>query len=213
MAQTLEQIKTYPGMEEGMVQKALDDAVKIVKENLSVFTDKFQSSNSFDGFYEATENVEWTTGFWTGVIWLAYEHTGDEAFRKAAEVQVESFLDRIENKIDVNHHDMGFLFSLSCVAAYKLTGNEHAKKAALLAADHLAERYRDKGRFLQAWGNPGEPKEYRLIIDCLLNLPLLYWATEVTGDPSYEEKSGKSYKNCNEMHSSSGSFHLPHSFL
>jgi len=71
----------------------------------------------------------------------------------------------------------------------KLTGNEHAKKAALLAADHLAERYRERGKFLQAWGNPGEPKEYRLIIDCLLNLPLLYWATEVTGDPSYEDKA------------------------
>ena len=109
MAQTLEQIKTYPGMEESMVQQALDDAVAIVKKNLTKFTDKFQSSNSFGGFYEETENVEWTTGFWTGVIWLAYEHTGDEAFRKAAEVQVESFLNRIENKIDVNHHDMGFL--------------------------------------------------------------------------------------------------------
>ena len=96
VAQHIEQIKTYPGMEEGMVQKALDDAVKIVKENLREFTDKFQSSNSFDGFYEATENVEWTTGFWTGVIWLAFEHTGDESFRKAAEVQVESFLNRIE---------------------------------------------------------------------------------------------------------------------
>lgn len=189
MAQTLEQIKKYPGMEAGMVQQALNDAVKIVKENLSEFTDKFQSPNSFDGFYQATENVEWTTGFWTGVIWLAYEHTGNDAFQKAAQVQVESFLERIENKIDVNHHDMGFLYSLSCVAAYKLTGNEHAKKAALLAADHLAERYRERGKFLQAWGNPGEPKEYRLIIDCLLNLPLLYWATEVTGDPSYEDKA------------------------
>ncbi len=189
MAQTLEQIKKYPGMEAGVVQQALNDAVKIVKENLTEFTDKFQSPNSFDGFYQATENVEWTTGFWTGVIWLAYEHTGDDAFQKSAQVQVESFLDRIKNKIDVNHHDMGFLYSLSCVAAYKLTGNEHAKKAALLAADHLAERYRERGKFLQAWGNPGEPKEYRLIIDCLLNLPLLYWATEVTGDPSYEDKA------------------------
>ena len=189
MAQTLEQIKKYPGMEAGMVQQALNDAVKIVKENLTEFTDKFQSPNSFDGFYQATENVEWTTGFWTGVIWLAYEHTGDDAFQKSAQVQVESFLDRIKNKIDVNHHDMGFLYSLSCVAAYKLTGNEHAKKAALLAADHLVERYRERGKFLQAWGNPGEPKEYRLIIDCLLNLPLLYWATEVTGDPSYEDKA------------------------
>lgn len=189
MAQTMETIINYPGLDAAGVKAALDEAVKIVKANLPEFTEKFQSSNSFDGFYEATENVEWTTGFWTGVIWLAYEHTGDEALKQAALIQVESFLERIEKKIDVNHHDMGFLYSLSCVAAYKLTGNEHAKKAALLAADHLAERYREKGQFLQAWGNPGEPKEYRLIIDCLLNLPILYWATEVTGDGSYAEKA------------------------
>lgn len=189
MSQTFESIKGYPGVEEGMVKKALDGACAVVKSNLPMFTTKFQSSNSFDNFYEPTENVEWTTGFWTGVIWLAYEHTGDEAFKEAALVQVDSFLERIEKKIDVNHHDMGFLYSLSCVAAYKLTGSETAKKAALLAADHLAERYREVGNFLQAWGNPGEAKEYRLIIDCLLNLPILYWATEVTGDKSYAEKA------------------------
>ena len=57
-----------------------------------------------------------------------YKRQGEERFKKSAEIQVESFLHRIENKIDVNHHDMGFLFSLSCVAAYKLTGNETAKK-------------------------------------------------------------------------------------
>ncbi|MDO5349669.1 MAG: glycoside hydrolase family 88 protein [Lachnospiraceae bacterium] len=185
MAQTLEGILNYPSMDGKEAREALDRAAAIVKENLTEFTYHFQSSNSFNGFYQPTENVEWTTGFWTGVIWLAYEATGDVSFRKAAEIQVESFLERIEHKIDVNHHDMGFLFSLSCVAAYKLTGNEHAKKAALLAADHLAQRYRERGKFLQAWGNVGEPKEYRLIIDCLLNLPLLYWATEVTGEQRY----------------------------
>ena len=172
-----------------VAEQALDGACRLVKENLPQFTTKFPSSNSFDNFFVPTENVEWTTGFWTGVIWLAYEHTRDEAFKQVALIQVDSFLHRIEEKIDVNHHDMGFLYSLSCVAAYKLTGSEPAKKAAILAADHLAQRYREKGQFLQAWGNVGEPKEYRLIIDCLLNLPLLYWASEVTGDPSYAEKA------------------------
>lgn len=189
MAQTFESISRYPGTTKEQRQEAMEQAVKIVRANLATFTDKFQSSNSFDGFYEPTENVEWTTGFWTGVIWLAYEYTGEAVFQEAGDIQVESFLKRIREKIDVNHHDMGFLYSLSCVAAYKLTGNEHAKEAALLAADHLAERYREKGQFLQAWGNPGEPKEYRLIIDCLLNLPILYWATEVTGEKSYVEKA------------------------
>lgn len=189
MAQTFESISRYPGTTADQRTAAMEQAVAIVRANLEKFTTKFQSSNSFDGFYEPTENVEWTTGFWTGVIWLAYEYTGDVVFKEAGEIQVESFLERIREKIDVNHHDMGFLYSLSCVAAYKLTGSEHAKEAALLAADHLAERYREKGQFLQAWGNPGEPKEYRLIIDCLLNLPILYWASEVTGDRSYAGKA------------------------
>lgn len=187
MAQTFETIMEYAPADQKLAKRALEQAVGIIREDLLEFTDHFPSSNSFGGFYEPTENVEWTTGFWTGTIWLAYEYTGEERYKKAAEVQVDSFLNRIQNKIDVNHHDMGFLFSLSCVAAYKLTGNETAKKAALMAADHLAERYREKGRFLQAWGNVGEASEYRLIIDCLLNLPLLYWASEVTGDARYAE--------------------------
>ncbi|MFR1833967.1 MAG: glycoside hydrolase family 88 protein [Lachnospiraceae bacterium] len=189
MSQTFNSIKQYPGTDSAMCHAAMDSAVSIVRQNLKEFTHSFKSSNSFDNFFEPTENVEWTTGFWTGCIWLAYEHTGDEAFKEAALIQAQSFLERIENKIDVNHHDMGFLYSLSCVAAYKLTGSEVGKKAALLAADHLAERFRTVGNFLQAWGNPGEPKEYRLIIDCLLNLPLLYWASEVTGDSSYADKA------------------------
>ena len=189
MAQTFESLKNYPSTTEEERKAAMDQAAAIAKSNLAEFTYKFQSPNTFGGFYEPTENVEWTTGFWTGVLWLAYEYTGDEAFRQAGDIQVESFLTRIREKIDVNHHDMGFLFSLSCVAAYKLTGNEQAKEAALLAADHLAERYRETGKFLQAWGNPGQASEYRLIIDCLLNLPILYWATEVTGDPSYADKA------------------------
>ena len=113
MAQTLNTIRNYPGMEEGMTTTALNGAVAVIRENLPVFTEKFQSSNSFGGFYEPTENVEWTTGFWTGSIWLAYEHTGDEAFKKAADIQVESFLERIEKKIDVNHHDRAFSPRLS----------------------------------------------------------------------------------------------------
>lgn len=169
MAQTLDTIRNYPGMEEGMITTALDGAVAVIRENLPVFTEKFQSSNSFGGFYEPTENVEWTTGFWTGSIWLAYEHTGDEAFKQAADIQVESFLERIEKKIDVNHHDMGFLYSLSCVAAYKLTGNEHAKKAALLAADHLAERYREKRKLPSGLGKSGRtqrvPPDHRLPLE------------------------------------------------
>lgn len=138
-------------------------------------------------FYPATENIEWTTGFCTGTYWLAYELTGEDGFRTAAEVQVESFYNRIKQKTDVDHHDMGFLYTPSCVAAFQITGNDRAKEAAILAADQLISRFQEKGEFLQAWGALGAKENYRLIIDCLLNLPLLYWASDVTGDKKYRD--------------------------
>ncbi|MEG0896321.1 MAG: glycoside hydrolase family 88 protein [Ruthenibacterium sp.] len=164
---------------------AVQHAVAQVRANLPEFADAYKYSNSENNHYATSENVEWTTGFWTGEVWLAYENSGDEIFKTTALRQVDSFLHRIENHIDTNHHDMGFLYSPSCVAAYQLTGSETGKKAALLAADNLIARFQPKGEFIQAWGALGAADNYRLIIDCLLNLPLLYWASEVTGDGKY----------------------------
>lgn len=174
-------------MRQDKLQRAAMEAVSVLKENLKDYTYKFPGSNSEKHFYPVTENVEWTTGFCTGMYWLAYELTGDEAFRRSAEIQVGSFYERIKEKIDVEHHDMGFLYTPSCVAAYQLTGNGMAKEAAVLAADQLIGRFQEKGEFIQAWGELGAEDNYRLIIDCLLNLPLLYWASEVTGEEKYRD--------------------------
>lgn len=174
-------------MDQNKLQKAAGQAVSVLKSNLDKYTYKFPGSNSEKMFYPATENIEWTTGFCTGTYWLAYELTGEDGFRTAAEVQVESFYNRIKQKTDVDHHDMGFLYTPSCVAAFQITGNERAKEAAILAADQLISRFQEKGEFLQAWGALGAKENYRLIIDCLLNLPLLYWASDVTGDKKYRD--------------------------
>ncbi|MCD7885063.1 MAG: glycoside hydrolase family 88 protein [Lachnospiraceae bacterium] len=119
-----------------------------------------------------------------------------EEFRAAAMKLSESFEYRIENKIEVDHHDMGFLYTPSCVAAWKLTGDEKARNAAILAADQLMTRFQEKGEFFQAWGKLGEPGTYRYIIDCLMNLPLLYWASETTGDPRYQEAARRHITTC-----------------
>ena len=168
-------------------EDALASACMQVKRVLPEFTTKFQNAYSENGFYRPIDNVEWTTGFWTGEIWLAYEYGGEDVLLKAAEIQMQDFLHRIEQKICVDHHDMGFLYTPSCVAGYKLTGSGTGKRAALLAADQLKSRFQEKGEFIQAWGTMGEPENYRLIIDCLLNVPLLYWASQETGDESYRQ--------------------------
>lgn len=169
------------------IETALGFACRQVMRALPDFTYRFQNAYSENGFYKPIENNYWTTGFWTGEIWLAYEFSGDERLRRVGDIHVCSFLDRIINRIEVDHHDMGFLYSPSCVAAYKLTGNAAAREAAILAAEQLITRFHEKGEFIQAWGDMNAPDNYRLIIDCLLNLPLLFWATEQTGDPKYRD--------------------------
>ncbi|MBQ7918445.1 MAG: glycoside hydrolase family 88 protein [Lachnospiraceae bacterium] len=198
----------FPEITDKELQEAMEFCVKQIVHVLPEFTEKFQNAYSVDNFYAPIDNVDWTNGFWTGEIWLAYEYVCDnpeaaamlrigtpqaakEALRSAAEVQIDSFLHRIRNKITVDHHDMGFLYSPSCVAGYKLIGSEKGKEAAILAADQLTARFHEKGEFIQAWGQMGHPDNYRLIIDCLVNLPLLYWASEETGEEKYRTVAEK----------------------
>ncbi|MEF2071097.1 glycoside hydrolase family 88 protein [Consotaella aegiceratis] len=176
-----------PQISDAEVRTALDGAVAQVRRNLPDFTFVQQNHSSVDNVYPATSNTQWTCGFWPGEIWLAFEASGDPVFKHAAQIQVQSFLHRIERKIDVDHHDMGFLYSPTCVAAWKLAGDEDGRRAAILAADQLIARFHPVGGFIQAWGAMGAPENYRYIIDCLLNLPLLYWATKETGDEAYRD--------------------------
>ena len=125
------------------------------------------------------------------MLWLAHEITGEKRYKNVAQFQIKFYDERITNKVGVNHHDLGFLYTPSAVAGYKVAGLERAKVAALKAADHLLGRFKEKGEFIQAWGDLDDPNAYRLIIDCNMNVPLLFWATEVTGDPKYREVATK----------------------
>ena len=203
-------MQPVPALTDEKIAYALSEALKKIDANLDVFDTVFPSHASVNNVYTKDENVNgWNEGFWTGILWLAYDLTGDEKYRRVAEMQIPTYTKRIKEHLGVDHHDMGFLYTPSCVAAYKLTGNEEAKETALLAADNLMRRYHEKGEFLQAWGEIGAPDNYRLIIDCLLNIPLLYWASEVTGDKKYEEIAFKHYKStaANIMRPDGSTFH------
>ena len=192
------------------VKKAIENCIKIIEKNMNKFPgDKFPDSSSVDNKYPIIENIEWTTSFWTGMLWLAYEFTGEDKFKNLAEENILSFKHRLENKIELGHHDLGFLYSLACVSAYKLTGENLPKEIAIDAAKLLITRYQEKGDFIQAWGPLGAKDNYRLIIDCLMNLPLLYWASEETGNKDFYNKAYKHYETaCNNVIRKDGSsFH------
>lgn len=137
----------------------------------------------------------WTNGFWPGMLWQMYQTTGDEAYRTTAE-GVEARIMSNLVQIDLAGHDIGFVLLPSAVANYRKTGNLESRKNALIAAQTLAGRYNSAGRYIRAWNDSemmekmmggGVPLSGWMIIDCLMNIPMLFWASETTKDPRYAQ--------------------------
>ncbi|MDF2921399.1 MAG: glycosyl hydrolase family 88 [Paenibacillaceae bacterium] len=142
---------------------------------------------SVGGEYKLEPAYWWTAGFWPGLLWLVYRDTKEERLKELAE-SCERQLDQVVADYYKLDHDIGFMWTLTSVARFKLLGAEDSKRRALLAANLLAARFNVAGGYIRAW-NPwreGEENAGWAIIDCMMNLPLLHWATEVTGDPRYK---------------------------
>ncbi|MGI1782440.1 glycoside hydrolase family 88 protein, partial [Streptococcus uberis] len=137
------------------IKTAIDKALKQVYINSHYFGEKYPTPATFSNRYKVMDNTEWTNAFWTGCLWLAFEYNADSSIKELAHKNVLSFLDRINHKIELDHHDLGFLYTPSCMAEYRINGDKVALEAALKAADKLIERYQEKGGFIQAWGELG----------------------------------------------------------
>lgn len=170
------------------LDKLIADALARLDRTMPQFRDHFPAPSSTGGTYAPIDNVEWTNGFWTGMLWLGWEFTGRDAYRRAAEDNVVSFRDRVERRVNVDHHDLGFLYTLSACAAHRLTGSAIGREAGLEAARLLLARFDAIAGVIQAWGDMRDPGQRgRMIIDCNLNLPLLFWASRETGDRTFAD--------------------------
>ncbi|MGH2351541.1 MAG: glycoside hydrolase family 88 protein [Chloroflexota bacterium] len=127
----------------------------------------------------------WTCGFWVGLLWLAYLRTGEARFERWARAFGELVAPRQD---DQNTHDLGFVFYPSFALGHWITGDESLKAPAVRAARTLLKRFNPQGRYLQAWGPLDHPLARRsTAIDTMMNLPLLWWAARVTGEPAFAE--------------------------
>lgn len=142
-----------------------------------------------DGKYIPEQNVGiawWTNGFYGGLMWLMYNATKNEEYRKTAERQ-EELLDGAFVDYDKLNHDVGFMWGLTSKANYMLTGNKASRLRSLYAANVLMARTNIKSGFIRAWDY--DPKvntnpNYS-IIDCMMNIPLLYWASREKEDERF----------------------------
>jgi unsaturated chondroitin disaccharide hydrolase len=182
---------------------ALDVCIRKTHGNIKRLADEPKAAAwAVDGNYFAhRENFyeigNWTSSFFTGMALLAWRETEDEYFLQQALRLAPHYCEKVFNRHLDTHHDLGFLTSLYSIALYKLTGDEQHRVVGLRAAEVLSQRFNEKGNFIRAWGRMDEVEspigdgklrtDNMAIIDCLMNLPLLYWAAKETGNNKYRD--------------------------
>ncbi|WP_342564883.1 glycoside hydrolase family 88 protein [Paenibacillus sp. FSL R7-0345] len=136
-----------------------------------------------DGIYDNTGSDWWTSGFWPGLLWVMYSVTGKERYKEAAwrwDEEIEQWFVKTNEEL---HHDVGFQFLMTAVIKHTLTGDKDGLRRGLEAANFLAGRFNPAGGFIRAWNMD---KYGWAIIDCMMNISLLYWASRVSGDPRFK---------------------------
>lgn len=140
-----------------------------------------------EGFFEIGN---WTTSFFTGMALLAWQDGKEAWFITEVERLEPLYRAKLGEHAADTMHDLGFLYSLYAVPLYQLTGNPRHRELGILAAEALAARFVPAGSYIRAWGRMDELDTHYAglaIIDCMMNLPLLYWASVETGDPKFRE--------------------------
>ena len=159
------------------------------KDKIPYTTDEDGSYNDMALPKERGGDIDWwTNGFWGGIMWLLYHDTKDRQYKNAAEA-LEKKLQSCLMRYSGLNHDVGFMYMLTAVADYRFTGNKESLRDGMHAAGILAGRFNPVGEYIRAWNEYAKkvPLEGWAIIDCLMNLSLLYWASEESNDPRFKE--------------------------
>lgn len=143
--------------------------------------------------WNTVEVRDWTSGFWPGVLWYAYEHSKDEEIKREAERFTQPIACIAQPPaID---HDIGFMVYCSFGNGYRLTGDESYKAICLQAADTLATLYNPAVGTILSWPHEKE-FQHNTIIDNMMNLELLFWAAKNGGSKTLFDIAVKHAETC-----------------
>ena len=161
--------------------KELDSQLKILVDHIP--PDKVpRSYPDEDGGYRMVGIRDWTCGFPAGSFWQMYELTGDDYWKKTA-LENTLKLDGVQHRTTT--HDLGFMVFCSYGNAYRLTENEAYKDVIIQASESLITRFNSNVGCLRSWDHGDW--QFPVIVDNMMNLEMLFWTSEVTGDPKYKD--------------------------
>jgi unsaturated chondroitin disaccharide hydrolase len=196
------------------LEHAHENCVQKIRRNIDTIRGdlrEFPATANGDYFHAPPETIvmlrdigAWTASFYTGMAYWAFRITKDLVYLRWLNGLYGLYHDKVFEHSQDTMHDLGFLYSPYAIALYSLSGDPNQKNIALKAADELAKRFVVNGGYIRAWGrmndtvppdvSPERAKEHFFaqsrglaIIDCMTNLPLLFWASKTTGNPFYRD--------------------------
>ncbi|HZE81105.1 MAG TPA: DUF4861 family protein [Candidatus Polarisedimenticolia bacterium] len=139
----------------------------------------FVDGDNQTGEWKKREGFFWTGGFWVGELWRMYARTHEEKYRRWAKLWNSQLLGSESQQ----NHDSGFLYYYSSVLGFQQTRSPQLEQSGLQAAQRLGQLFNPQTHLIAAWEVNGDDS----IIDTMMNLQLLWWASEQTGDPKWRE--------------------------
>jgi len=199
-----------------MLNEIKDFVLRKQELNCNKIGSKFPHSTD-NGIYDRSDKCSWVGGFYVGINYLCYQMGGSKIFLDVNDKLIDKLEATLDEKGKALGHDIGMLFSPSSYAKFVIFNDERAKKLTIKAGDALCERYKECGGYIQAWDVWGESEsakenEYRIIIDCMYNLPLLFRCYELTGNKKYYDIA-YSHAKIAQKYLVRADFTTPHTFV
>ncbi len=165
-----------------------------------------RSLNS-DGSLKTIPSKDWCSGFYAGSLWQASELTGDTTLQQLARAFT---LPLEKEKFNGNTHDMGFKMMCSFGQGYRITGDSAYRDILIQSAKTLTTRFNEKVGAIRSWDHNQDKWHFPVIIDNMMNLELLFWASKQTGDQLYSNIAVKHAETtlANHYRADNSSFHV-----
>ena len=162
-----------------------DATLNSIEKQLRYRLETFTDTNTFprsvkDNAKISVPSRDWTSGFYPGILWLMYESTKDEMWARAARKWTESLE---KEQYNTGPHDLGFMLYCSYGNGLRLAPSRAYEEVLMQGARSLSTRFRKTTGTVKSWDHGAW--EFPVIIDNMMNLELLFWATRTSGDSTF----------------------------
>lgn len=164
----------------GQLEYAMKCADKARKEEKNAAKRRVEPRTiNKDGSLAMVHPHDWCSGFFPGSLWQMYAYAHSDFWRQSA---ISWTWPIEESKWHRGTHDLGFMMYDSFGKAYDLTGERSYRDVVVQSAKTLITRYSPKVKSIRSWDHNRDKWKYPVIIDNMMNLEMLFRATQITGD-------------------------------